>query len=648
MGLIRLLGTLLVTVSAALLVAPGAAAEPPLRLPGQVTDHAGALSASGRATVQQAIDRLYTDRRVRLWVVYVDDFSGQTADSWARSTASSSDLGGRDALLAIGVTDRGYAFLASQGVSGLTQGRVDELRRSEIEPALHRGDWTGAAVAAATGLAAAGRTAWVPPLIALAVVGLAGVVLLIVVRYLRRRRRAAALAAARRVDLTDPDALADVPLAALDDLSRLEVVAVDNAVRTSANELALAVDEFGDQRTQPFSRAIENAHAALTQAFTVRQQLDDAIPETPAQRRELLAGAIVAAARADRELEVQREAFEQLRDLVLGAPARLDVLTQRLIELTARIPASAQHLESLHTEFDPAALTPVSGNITDAQDRVSFADRNITHARQLAGHPITGGQSELVDAVRAAEAGLGQAEALLDAVDSAAADIRHAVAALPAAIADVEAGINRAAGQLRGGSGRHTRDLTRARDAAVRAVATARRSTDPLGAFTRLTRVDADLNGLVDTVAEERAATERLARALKQALFTAQSRVRAVSDYIDTRRGSVGPEARTRLAEAHRRLAAAEDERSRDAASALADANAAATLAASAQSLAQSDVHAAQRSYYGRYGGDDSGAMLGGIIIGNMMGRGSGGWSPTSFGGSGSSGGGFFGGGGRF
>ena len=82
-------------------------------------------------------------------------------------------------------------------------------------------------------------------------------------------------------------------------------------MRTSSNELDLAIDEFGEERTQPFTQAVNNAKAALSQAFTVRQQLDDDTPETPAQRRELLTRVIVSAARADRELESQTEAFEK-------------------------------------------------------------------------------------------------------------------------------------------------------------------------------------------------------------------------------------------------------------------------------------------------------------------------------------------------
>ena len=175
-----------------------------------------------------------------------------------------------------------------------------------------------------------------------------------------------------------------------------------------------------------------------------------------------------------------------------------------------------------------------------------------------------------------------------------------------------------------------------------------------------MTKTDADLNRLLATVAEEQATAERLNRTLDQTLFTAQSRVHAVSEYIDNRRGSVGPEARTRLAEASRQLDAAQDNRSGDVADAITYANKAAALAAQAQSLAENDVQSAQLAYTGRYGGGNrTGAMMGGIIIGDILGGGGfgggfsggsgGGWGPTSFGGSsGSSDGGFMGGGGRF
>jgi uncharacterized membrane protein YgcG len=641
-----------------LLLAPPAGAQPPFRLADYVTDHAGALSDSGRGAVNAALNKLYTDRHIRLWVVYVDNFSGQPAAEWARRTVSSSDLGDYDALLAVGTISHDYAFLVPSTIKNINANQVDKLRHNRIEPALHNGDWSGAAVAAADGLdTSPGSSGRVALLAVLAGVLLALGALLLVMRYRGGRRRAAALAAARRVDPTDASALAAVPPQALDDLSRALVVDVDNAIRTSANELDLAVTEFGEDRTQPFTLAVMNAKAALSQAFTIRQQLDDAVPETPAQRRDLLTRVIVSAARADRELESQTAAFEKLRDLVINAPTRLDSLTQQYVELTTRIAPAEQRLAALHKDFSAAALTSVSGNVTAAKERLAFADRNIGTARELAAEAVSGRQAGLVDAVRAAESALGQARALLDAVDHAAGDIQHAIERLPSAMTDIQNDIRRADELLQKTSSvksAHTSDLVAARDAASRAVESARAgaSDDPLGEFGQLTKADADLNGLLAALAQEQAAAEQLNRSLEQALFTAQSRVRAVSDYVDTRRGSIGPEARTRLAEAKRHLQAAHDKRSTLPTEAIAHANAASTLAATAQSLANDDVQLAQRVYMGR-GGSDMGAMLGGIIIGNVLGGGMrggfGGWSPTSFGGSpSSSGGGFMGGGGRF
>ncbi len=653
--LLAALATLLtVGLGGGLLLAPSVSAQPPFRLADYITDNAGVLSDSGRTAVTAAVNKLYTDRHIRLWVVYVDDFSGQTATGWAQRTLRASDLSDYDALLAVATTSRAYAFLVSSTIKSVNASQVDDLRRNKIEPALHRGDWGGAAVAAADGLdASPGSSGRVILLATLAGILIALAGLLLVMRHRGRRRRAAALAAARRVDPTDVNALTAVPVQALDDLSRALVVDVDNALRTSANELELAVAEFGEQRTQPFTQAVTNAKAALSQAFTVRQQLDDDTPETPAQRRELLTQVVALAARADRELESQTEAFEGLRDLVINASSRLDALTQQYVELTTRIAPAEQRLAALHNDFNAAALTSVSGNVTTAKERLTFADRNIGKARELAAHAVTGQQAGLVDAVRAAESALGQARALLDAVDNAASDIRHAIDRLPSAMAEIRKGIERADELLQTKSA-HTTELVGARDAAARAVESARAggSDDPLAAFGQLTKAEARLNGLLATMAEEQASAEQLRRSLEQALFTAQSRVRAVSDYIDTRRGSIGPDARTRLAEAKRHLQAAEDKGATNPTEAIAHANAASTLAANAQSLANGDVQTMQRAYT-RRGGSDIGAMLGGIIIGDLLsgGRrgGFGGWSPTSFGGApGSSDGGFMGGGGRF
>jgi TPM domain len=667
MRIARLLSVVLAAVAVGVLLAPAAAAKPPFRLPSYVTDGANALSGSDMNDVLQAVDKLYTDRRIRLWVVYVDTFSGQSAVNWADETMRVSDFGDQDAILAVATEDRSYALRVPTAAAGGVD--VDALRRNEVEPALRQTDWAGAAIAAANGLNApttstgAGIT-WFGLLVMLAIIALAVLALWLWARRRRRRRREAEFAAARRVDPSDPNALASVSIDALDDLSKAIVVDVDNAVRTSDSELALAVEEFGAAQTEPFRRAVGNAKTTLAQAFNVRQILDDAVPETVQQRRDLLTRVVVAAAKADKELDAQTEAFDKLRDLVINAPTRLAALTQQLVDITARIGPSEQALASLHNQFDAAALTSVTANVETAKQRLAFADQNITNARELVARPA-GQQMGLVDAIRAAESSLGQARALLDAIDSAGTDINRAVATLPSAIADAQNGISQANAQLQQGNTARQAELTAARDAAVAAVAQAQKNggTDPLGAFTRLTTADAELDRLLASVTAEREAAERLSRTFEQALFTAQSRVRGVSDFIDTRRGSIGPEARTRLSEAVRQLQAAQDKRSTNLNEAIAHANGAATLAAQAQSLANNDVHAAQRSYTSGYsgGGSDMGAVIGGIIIGNILsgalrggfgggfGGGLGMGRSTSFGGSSrSSGRSYSGGGGRF
>ena len=87
-------------------------------------------------------------------------------------------------------------------------------------------------------------------------------------------------------------------------------------------------------------------------------------------------------------------------------------------------------------------------NVNAAKERLAFADESITRARELVAEPTAGKQGELIDCVRGAESALQQASSMLDAVDSAASDIRKAVSTLPAAITDIQNGINQAATQL--------------------------------------------------------------------------------------------------------------------------------------------------------------------------------------------------------
>jgi hypothetical protein len=155
-------------------------------------------------------------------------------------------------------------------------------------------------------------------------------------------------------------------------------------------------------------------------------------------------------------------------------------------------------------------------------------------------------------------------------------------------------------------------------------------------------------------IADARAATDRARRAaaaLDQAALTARSSVAAAEDFVATRRGAVGAQARTRLAEARRHL---EQAGGPDPVAALQEAQQADALAQEALRLARADVTQWDRptSTTGT-GGDLASLILGGILSGassayrgRRTGRRGGGFSTGSFGGTSRRG--RRGGGGRF
>ncbi|RVW05552.1 TPM domain-containing protein [Rhodococcus xishaensis] len=645
-----------------------AAAESPLRLPEPLTDQAGVLDPTQRSDVQSALDTLYDDHRASLWVVYVDDFDGLPPEAWADRTFGLSGLGDRDALLAVATTARAYYFYTPPGLSEISSSDAQSIRQNSVEPALRQGDWSGAAIAAASGI---GDAMTATPL-SLGVLGI-GVVVLVVVGtgvFLFSRRRQAerleqSVAAARKVDPTDAAALAALPIPALDALAKDALVEMDNAIRTSEEELNLAVGEFGPDTTEPFTAAFERARSTLASAFTIRQRLDDDIPETPQQQRQMLVELVTTCARADKELNDRVDEFDSMRDLLLDAPARLDTLTQSVVAQTVRVPQAETKLTTLRTEFPASVLATIEHNPAMARERIELAEQSIASGRDAVALPA-GKQGPAVVAIRTAEGALEQARALLDAVDRADTDIRHAIATLPEAMADVQRGITHAEG-LAAQGGQKLADAKAAAEEALRN-AQATKDTDPLGSFSKVVEADAKLDAALAEAQESKQQADRARARLEQDLTAARSQVAAASDFISTRRGAVGAEARTRLSEAQRHLQAAQQLADSDPSQALQHAQAATQLASRALWAAQADVNRYQDNHRPPSGGTRGGggnlggAILGGILIdavlrgglgggGHWGGRGSGGWGgpgPGSFGGPSSSGRIGHGGGGRF
>jgi len=201
MRIVHLFGVVLTILTAGLLLATPAGAQPPSKLTDHITDNTGALTDSDRAAVSSAIDRLYQARHIQLWVVYVDNFSRFKPENWAAQTRSASGMGDHDALLAVATNTKLYTFVPPK-VQYLTTDELNSLQFRQIEPAVAAKDWSRAAVAAADGLnksASSPKRNWLP--IAIGVMAI--VVVLVVVLLLFRARRSRRAAGHVNIDGSD-------------------------------------------------------------------------------------------------------------------------------------------------------------------------------------------------------------------------------------------------------------------------------------------------------------------------------------------------------------------------------------------------------------------------------------------------------------
>ncbi|WP_222596290.1 TPM domain-containing protein [Pseudonocardia sulfidoxydans] len=635
-ALAALLAALVVTFLAA--VTGVASAEPPLRAGDRITDNAGALDASGRARVTDSIARLRTDTGYDLFVVYVRSFDGRGGQDWARATAVQSQLGDRDVLLAVATVDRAYGYDVADNFPE-SDSTIERIVSDQVEPQLAASDWAGAAVAMADGLRAGGSSGvgTLPLVVGGAVVVGGGAWLL------TRRRRAAAHKEADAGRAPGPVAPPDpFPGEATTDLayrSSQALLAVDDAVRTSEQELSAARAHFGDEPVAPFAAALDASRTDMLAAFEIRQLLDDDVPEDEPTQRRMHAEILRLATAADERLDTQVEAFDRLRALETDAPGYVEGVAARLEAVAARVAPVEAVWAQLRGRWAATALDPVAGNLDQVKALLGDARTEITEARsRLATPPLA-----VVDG-RAAEDAVTQAETLLDGVERRDRELAEVAGQIPAARAEVEQDLAEAAALPSADQG----VVARARAALVAsAQAAAGPTPDPIAALHLLQEADEALDRTVADAREQQERDRRTAAARDQALLTARSAVAAAEDFVSTRRGAVGTDARTRLAEAQRHLAAASA--GGDPAVGLQEAQQAEAMARQALDLARSDVSrwsGPSGGGGGNIGVDLGSLVLGGILSGALRGGG-GGYSGGGFGGGGFGGGGFGGGGGR-
>lgn len=662
-----------------LAVPAGAAwAEDPVTIPSgkNIVDNAKVLS-SREGEVQKAIQDLLKDHKYNLYVVTVDKFESPTDPAqWTQKVAELKGMGRADAVLAIAVDDGKFNFVTNSSSpirskqSNISQNAVTANlaggKKDYAQAAIDTASAIGNAAEGGNGDVSSGNGAGAAVLVGTGVVAAGGAGAYLYFRNRRKKAAGQASSASYGPQGGQADPLASLSVEELRRKSGSLLIEADDSIKSSEQELMFAQAQYGDSAVGNFTKALEEAKAHMTESFKLQQQLDDHIPDTEEQQRTWLGEIIRRSEAALASLQEQKADFDSLRELEKNAPQALAAVNSGAREADAKITNAEASLATLQGKYADSALAQVSDNILQAKERLAFV-RNASTAAQ---EKLDQGESSMAAvAVRAAEESLHQTNVLLDAISRLSSSLDEARNSLEAAVVDTSQDLAQARAMIQSGAHPELAGPVAGVEAALAQVKAEIQGgkIDPIATLQRVESAHQSLDQSLTGIRDQQEQARRAQASLQQTIMSAQAQISATSDYITARRGGVGTEARTRLAESQRNLDYALSIARTDPVTALTYAQQAHALAAQAAQLAQSDVDhfdGYANQGYGRGGmfgggggGGLGGAILGGILINSILNGGhgggwggghgdGGGWGGDSGGfGGGDFGGGDFGGG---
>ncbi|MBT2249897.1 TPM domain-containing protein [Arthrobacter sp. BHU FT2] len=626
------------------LPAGAAWAEPPVTLDPvtKIVDDAGVLGGD-KGEVEAAIKKLGTDHATVLHFVTVKRFEDPAdREAWTDAVAEKAGLGPNAVIFAVATETRQYTL--NKGGTKLTQEQIDNIKSTAIGPQLSDGNYAQAAINAAeavgdaagggSGKLSSGDGAGTAVLVGTGVVAAGGAGAYLYFRNRRKKAAGQASSASYGPQGGQADPLASLSVEELRRKSGSLLIEADDSIKSSEQELMFAQAQYGDSAVGNFTKALEEAKAHMTESFKLQQQLDDHIPDTEEQQRTWLGEIIRRSEAALASLQEQKADFDSLRELEKNAPQALAAVNSGAREADAKITNAEASLATLQGKYADSALAQVSDNILQAKERLAFVQNASTAAQEKLDQ---GEGSMAAVAVRAAEESLHQTNVLLDAISRLSSSLDEARNSLEAAVVDTSQDLAQARAMIQSGAHPELAGPVAGVEAALAQVKAEIQGgkIDPIATLQRVESAHQSLDQSLTGIRDQQEQARRAQASLQQTIMSAQAQISATSDYITARRGGVGTEARTRLAESQRNLDYALSIARTDPVTALTYAQQAHALAAQAAQLAQSDVDhfdGYANQGYGRGGmfgggggGGLGGAILGGILINSILNGGHGG-----------------------
>ena len=407
--------------------------------------------------------------------------------------------------------------------------------------------------------------------------------------------------------------------------ARSALVAVDERIRTTTDELDFAVAELGEAATKDLRDALTAVRTHLGEAFHLNQLNHDEIPDTPDELRTRNARIAQLCEWADELLDDRTTALANDIERVRRAPEILAQVRADTASLNERLPHARDTLQRLSLRYSESALRQVAEGADEAEQLLTFA----AHSADVSARRRHDGRREEANlALETATEAVRRAEAIIDGVEDFEIEALRAESTLADVIADSRGDLvaARQAPQVPAVTAAVT-----ALENALAALPASRVKADPFAELSQLREANSGLDAAI-AVARERAARPIPPVAhVRHALDDADRQIAVARNVIAGHRGWIGADARTRLAEAERTRIDAEplavDEDTREQAMGLA--RRAGALASEALQLAQRDIDSSrpQDPGWGGQGGgrrggmsDGMGGILGGLVIGSLLG----------------------------
>ena len=423
--------------------------------------------------------------------------------------------------------------------------------------------------------------------------------------------------------------------------ARSALVAADERIRVTTDELAFAEAELGAEPTKELRDALESVRTHLGEAFHLHQLNHDEIPDTPEEVRTRNARIAQLCEWAEDLLDDRTGVLADKIARARRAPEIIAGVRRDAERLRTRLPHARDTVERLAVRYAPEALSQVGSNPAEAEQLLGFAE----HSANVAERRREAGQREQANlALEAATEAARRAATLLDAVETFEVEALRAESTLSAIIEDSRDDIVVA---LKEPHSPAVADAIADLQAALSALPAVGVNTDPFSLLSRLREANSGLDAAI-AAARERAARPIIPlEHVRHAIDDADRQLAVTRDVIAGHRGWIGADARTRLAEAERiridldrflgtsaSAVTSIDEEQRE--QALAMARRVAFLAAEGLQLAQRDIDSSrpqggpdqwgggpQQGWGGgRRGGGGSdvmGGILGGLVIGGLL-----------------------------